>query len=45
MIRMPAIPGDQVVGEWFVEDHWEVEDPLWRAALAASPYVLLPYEF
>jgi hypothetical protein len=28
----PAIP-KQVVDEWFIEDEWEVEDPLWRAAL------------
>jgi hypothetical protein len=22
-----------VVDEWFIEDNWEEEDPLWRAAL------------
>lgn len=29
----PAIPGDQVVNEWFIEHQWEIEDPLWRSAL------------
>jgi hypothetical protein len=28
----PAIPG-QVSNEWFVEEKWEIDDPLWRAAL------------
>lgn len=32
----PAIPGDVKEGEWFIEDNWEDEDPLWRAALNVS---------
>lgn len=32
----PAIPGNVKPSQWFVEDHWEIEDPLWRAALNVS---------
>jgi hypothetical protein len=39
MCDMPAIP-KQVVDEWFTEDNWEVEDPLWRAALDDCIYML-----
>jgi len=35
----PAIP-KQVIDEWFIEDEWEVGDPLWRAAL----HVRLPFQ-
>jgi len=27
-IPWPAIPGDHVEDEWFVEDRWELADPL-----------------
>lgn len=32
----PAIPGNAKPSQWFVEDKWEIEDPLWRAAINAS---------
>jgi len=38
-VPWPAIPGDQVVGQWFVEDKWEIEDPLWRAAMHLKPSI------
>lgn len=34
----PAVP-EQVIDEWFIEDNWEVEDPLRRAALNVRPFV------
>ncbi|KAE9366044.1 hypothetical protein N431DRAFT_430213 [Stipitochalara longipes BDJ] len=37
-IPWPAIP-KQVVDEWFIEDNWEDEDPLWRAALQLKPSI------
>ena len=33
----PAIPGGKRVGDWMLEDNWEVEDPLFRAALNLQP--------
>ncbi|KAE8449458.1 hypothetical protein EG329_008066 [Mollisiaceae sp. DMI_Dod_QoI] len=38
-IPWPAIPGDIKEGQWFVEDNWEIEDPLWRAALELKPSI------
>ncbi|KAF8855999.1 hypothetical protein BDZ45DRAFT_804500 [Acephala macrosclerotiorum] len=32
-IPWPTIPGDIKEDQWFIEDNWELEDPLWRAAL------------
>lgn len=29
----PAIPGDQEVNQWFIENEWEIDDPLWRSAM------------
>ncbi len=37
----PAIPGDTKENEWFVEEHWEDEDPLWNAALQVSVLLTL----
>ncbi|PVH84066.1 hypothetical protein DL98DRAFT_512823 [Cadophora sp. DSE1049] len=38
-IPMPAIPGNVKPNQWFVEDKWEIEDPLWRAALSLKPSI------
>ncbi|KUJ23900.1 uncharacterized protein LY89DRAFT_679182 [Mollisia scopiformis] len=38
-IPWPAIPGDIKEGQWFIEDNWENEDPLWRAALQLKPSI------
>ncbi|KAK0113363.1 hypothetical protein ONS95_013617 [Cadophora gregata] len=40
-IPMPAIPGNIRPNEWFVEDRWEVEDPLWRSALNLKPSIYI----
>jgi len=38
-IPRPAIPGAEEVDGWFVEDKWEIEDPLWRAAMELKPSI------
>ncbi|KAG0645827.1 hypothetical protein D0Z07_7713 [Hyphodiscus hymeniophilus] len=41
-IPWPEIPGSSI--DWFVEDHWEVEDPLWRAALQHYIILIIPLD-
>ncbi|KAH7379934.1 hypothetical protein BKA64DRAFT_713972 [Cadophora sp. MPI-SDFR-AT-0126] len=40
-VPMPAISGNVQPNQWFVEDKWEIEDPLWRAALNLKPSIYI----